>query len=263
VTAPRLTEAERAETSALGEFFVLDFITAGPRYRDGANPAGWQPLSDLALPSDGFHRRTEQVRAALAAMTGADPDQIERRVAASVAHLGISARIISPFLGLAVLYHRLLPVGIDTLHWQPDVRGAFPLGLAPTPAPGIEVGGGPIGGGPGSAVSVDFAHWLGAGPVATITEAAQTLGVSSQIGWGNVASAMHAGAAAIGRARPELTSRSLEFATAVLAEPPLHGRHFTDVDGQFRRRNCCLIYRLAADSAAVCGDCILGRRGRI
>jgi ferric iron reductase protein FhuF len=26
----------------------------------------------------------------------------------------------------------------------------------------------------------------------------------------------------------------------------------------FRRRSCCLIYRLNNDRAAVCGDCVLG-----
>jgi ferric iron reductase protein FhuF len=69
--------------------------------------------------------------------------------------------------------------------------------------------------------------------------------VSNQILWGNVASALHGAAALIGEhtAVDQLMSR-----------PPLRGTG-SIIDGQFRRRTCCLIYRAAP--GRFCGDCVL------
>ncbi len=70
--------------------------------------------------------RVASVRAALAASGGRPAEAVELRVAASVAHLGLVARVVSPLLGLAAL-HRLpsRPPTLDDLRWHSALGGAF------------------------------------------------------------------------------------------------------------------------------------------
>jgi ferric iron reductase protein FhuF len=83
------------------------------------------------------------------------------------------------------------------------------------------------------------------------------MAVSRQVLWGNVASAVNGAATMIAAARPELTGAAAEAATSMLDYPALartyQGRPLTG----FRRRNCCLIYRLSPAAPAYCGDCVL------
>jgi hypothetical protein len=230
--------------AALGQFFALD------SYPDAAPPTPpWQPIAGLADP-DAMARRAEQVAAALAGMTEVASDSIHMRVALSVAHLGLTARLASPLLGLALLQRRLPSVILTDLYWQPDPGGAFPLAVAES---ALARTSGP------DALDDQFARWLRDGPVGALTRSAAGVGAPIQTLWGNVASAIHAAGTVLTRAEPALQDQARAFVSAVLALPPLAGRHTTTVDGRFRRTNCCLIYQVAGDHQAICGDCVLQR----
>jgi hypothetical protein len=234
----------------LGEFFRLE------SYEPQTPPAPpWEPLAELAATVR-FARRVDQVRSALATMTSVSSGSIEVRVAASVAHLGLSARLISPLLGTAVLAGRIPDITLADLYWQPAPGGAFPLMIAGPAFDQSRPAGGP------DRLEAQFAEWLAGGPVSVLTARALELAVPSQTLWGNVASALSAAQGVIARAQPALAAPAAAFVDEVLERSPLAGRHTTTVDGRFRRTNCCLIYQVSGDRAAICGDCVLhGRRG--
>jgi hypothetical protein len=85
------------------------------------------------------------------------------------------------------------------------------------------------------------------------------MAVSPQVLWGNVASAANGAAAMIVAARPDLAAAAAGAAAAVLRYPALAGTYRGNPGAAFRRRNCCLIYRLSPPGLArYCGDCVLG-----
>jgi hypothetical protein len=63
----------------------------------------------------------------------------------------------------------------------------------------------------------------------------------------------------IAAARPDLAGGAAEAAAALLGHPDLAGTYQGRPLHGFRRRNCCLIYRLSPERPAYCGDCVLGR----
>jgi hypothetical protein len=56
------------------------------------------------------------------------------RVAASVTHLGLAARLLFPLLGVAVTSGQLLNIQLDRLRWQPQLGSAFPLSIQTDPS---------------------------------------------------------------------------------------------------------------------------------
>jgi ferric iron reductase protein FhuF len=109
--------------------------------------------------------------------------------------------------------------------------------------------------GPGTAAT----GALLAGPVTQIVRAVEAMAVSPRVLWGNVASAVNGAATMIAAARPDLAGRAAEAAAALLEHPDLAGTYQGRPLRGFRRRNCCLIYRLSPERPAYCGDCFLGR----
>jgi ferric iron reductase protein FhuF len=85
------------------------------------------------------------------------------------------------------------------------------------------------------------------------------MAVSPRVLWGNVASAVNGAATMIAAVRPDLTGPAAEAAAAMLRYPPLAGTYQGHPLRGFRRRNCCLIYRLSPERPAYCGDCVLGQ----
>jgi hypothetical protein len=183
------------------------------------------------------------VQTRLAAASGREPSAVEVRVAASVAHLGLVARLISPVLGAAALTGESRSAGPLDIWWQPERGGAFPLSLSR---------------------ACDVVSLL-EGPVQELSDAFARLRVSLQILRGNVASAVNGAATAIGRsAASQLAGgqpgrRAREIAASVYGHPALRGAATFAADGaSFRRRNCCLIYRAAPPgTGTLCGDCVL------
>ncbi|MFI5610095.1 (2Fe-2S)-binding protein [Amycolatopsis sp. NPDC051903] len=215
----------------MNPFFTYDTHAAG------AEPAAsWRPLSEVL--DDGFvlRERVARVRSVLAAGGG----DVELRVAASVAHLGLAARLLSPALALAAAGR-----GADYADawWQPEVGGAFPLSL-PVPRK------------TGDVVEHFASHVLD-GPLARLDHALDAFSVSGTIRRGNVASALNGAATMLRQDHPEWTSEVDTIVERLFAVPALAGT-FTREGGRFRRRSCCLIYRAApGHDGPKCGDCVL------
>ncbi|UCM87904.1 (2Fe-2S)-binding protein [Streptomyces marincola] len=250
--------------NALGPFFSVRQHAAGAAPRPP-----WQPMSRLAPGSDALLEHVAAVRAGLARTHGVPPERVESRVAASVAHLGLAARLLSPALALAVLRRRALAGSLDALWWQPVLGRPVPLSVAAEDTGAGAEGTG--GGGPGTAhADASPAAFLGTyladGPVAGLDAAFASLSVPPAVLRGNVASALHGATAAFAAgAGPGPAATARAALTRLLTGPALRGAVGTAPNGAFRRRSCCLIYRAAPDRAGpVCGDCVLldRRRGR-
>lgn len=233
-----------AELAQLGPYFAVSVHPAGqPR------PASWRPLSTLLDTPEDLRQRIAEVRCALAA--DRPPDAVEFRVAASVTHLGVAARLISPVLGTAVLLGRVPRMEPAEVYWQPVLGGPLPLSL---PASALATSGDRPG--PGQ-LAGELRQSLLNGPVRALTRLTAAMSLSPIVLQGNIASAVNAAASMIATARPDLTAQVASVRRALLSAPELAGTWTSSAEG-FRRRSCCLIYRAApAATSAVCGDCIL------
>ena len=231
----------RADLAALGPYFAVETHQPGSPV-----PAPWQPLGELLSSPDALAARIEQVRERLAAAAGRPASGVEFRVAASVAQLGLCARLLSPALGAAAS-GRALAVDIARARWIPSLGGPFRLSLPQTafrPAAGTG--------------TTECLRLLG-GPIGQIVRAVESMAVSPQVLWGNVASAANGAATMIAAVRPDLAPAAAGAAEAILGYPALAGTYLGRPGTGFRRRNCCLIYRISpSGTARYCGDCVLG-----
>ncbi|WP_429194840.1 (2Fe-2S)-binding protein [Kitasatospora sp. MAP12-15] len=234
------------EIAALGPFFAFE-VHEG----DGPARAPWREMAELVDDPAVLAGRAADVRGHLAG--GRPVESVELRVAASVMHLGLTARLASPALAVATRYGAVLPLDLREARWQPVPGGMFPLSLPRRTLVPV-------------ADPAELAAALGVelldGPCRAMVEATLPLCPSPQILWGNVASAVHGAAVALANSRPQLAGRARLLAGLVLAQPQLRDTCTGVGDGgPFRRRSCCLIYRAAPGGAgALCGDCVL-RRG--
>lgn len=227
-----------AGVAALGPFFAL---ATGP-----SSEPGWRPLADLHADPEVLRSRIAHVRRAL----GSDD-----RVAASITFQGLAARVLSPPLAAAIV-HAVLP-SLDGAHFRVTEGGPWPLWSAePSGAPVPD----PAGAAAGLAAELD-AH------LTPLVDAVQAqVPISARLLWGNVASSVAAGKRLVGRERPAVAQRAAAITEILLdtgrlagsgtRRPPEDG----DVAWTFRRRSCCLYYRVPG--SGTCGDCVLlDRRG--
>lgn len=236
-----------AELAELGPFFTVESHAAG-----SAVSAPWLVMSDLVENPALLRDRVSRVRDRLAEGAGRQADEVETRVAASVTHLGIVARLVSPALATAAITGVPLDVGLATTRWQPVLGGAVPLSVRePLPHPASTHA-------EPEEVAGAFAERVLEGPVRDLVEATRPFSVSARVLWGNVASAVNGATTMISTAGPAWSARAGLLASHLLNRPPLLGTSTQRPDGRFQRRSCCLIYRVAPDGAgAVCGDCVL------
>lgn len=284
-------DAPLAALRPLGGFFAL---------RTGEPPRG--PLPTLAqayglAPS-------EHAADPLAVRVRRVADGIrapEPRVAASVAHQGLAARLWSVALGCAVLYGRLPDLAPDLLRWDPTGSAPDDLWLtAVRPWPPARPAGGTTTGtepaaAPEAATAPDTAAVTAPEAVPdTVPEAIaaantdtdtdtdtdtvatavarvvlhahlEPLAVALRARYrlapgllrGNAASALAAAARQVrGWARqdgrPDAGDLAHDLAVRLLAHPALAGAGTLGATG-FRRRSCCLYYRVPG--GGVCGDC--------
>lgn len=216
-----------------GPFFAVEVHAPG-----ASCAASWRPFTELTSDRTMLAARIDTVRRALAAGSSQDVTAVDRRVAASVAHLGLVARLVAPGIAAAVLGER---VGFDaaSLWWRDELGGPFPLSVPHSPR------------GRGDQGELSTV-------VSAVTDAvAADAGVSRHVLGGNVASAINSAARMVAAARPDLAGTARAVADAMLADPGLEGGVLRSGPG-FRRRSCCLIYRVAGDRTAICGDCVLG-----
>ncbi|GAA0598971.1 (2Fe-2S)-binding protein [Streptomyces crystallinus] len=223
-----------AALAAVGGFFEL---RTGPA--DGAH----RPLARLYGGEGGpLKSRVDAVTSALSA-----PD---RRTGASIAHLGLAARLWSIALGSAVLHGELPDLDPEALSWDGG-RGA-PDDLL------LDAGRRAL---PGTAAqireSVQDAHLV---PLAEAFR--RDTRVSRGLLWGNAGSAL-AGAVrevhrwALREGRPDAARRALELGAELFSHPDLAGTGTLLPGPAFRRRSCCLYYR--CPGAGLCGDCVFDR----
>ena len=193
--------------------------------------------------------RIAAVTAVVAERAGVAPERIDPRAAASLVHLGLAARLVSPPLAAALLGGGLLHLDPRALYWR-DVLGPVPLtqpGVRATPVDPDDV----------ATIATATAAVLADGPVAALTAAIGATGVSSRVLWGNVASSFAAAAAGLLRAAPQRAATVTAVVDAVLEQAPLHGHggYTPGTTRGFKRTSCCLYYRVPG--GGYCGDCVL------
>ncbi|MFE6199786.1 (2Fe-2S)-binding protein [Streptomyces sp. NPDC057838] len=225
----------------LGGFFVLR-----------TEPAAAGPLPTLAqayaeaAADEGGNPLIFRVRKVARALGVPEP-----RVAASVAHQALAARLWSVALGCAVLYGSLPDLDARRLRWDPDGSAPDDLwlsGVRPLPAEPEHL----------AEVVLD-GH---------LTPLASALRVHHRLApgllRGNSASALAGAARELDRwarrhGRPGAAARARSLAARLLAHPQLSGAG-TLTGTAFRRRSCCLYYRVPG--GGVCGDCCFPRPPR-
>ncbi|MGA5137037.1 (2Fe-2S)-binding protein [Streptomyces azureus] len=175
----------------------------------------------------------------------------ELRVAASVAHLGLAARLWSVALGCAALYGRVPDLDARLLRWDADAGAPDDLWLSD-----VE----PL---PGDAPTVADVVLRGhLDPLSAALRAHHRL--APGLLRGNAASALAGAARELDRwarrhGRTDTAARARSLAAELLAHPLLAGAG-TLTGTVFRRRSCCLYYRVPG--GGLCGDCCFTRPPR-
>ncbi|MEV4228357.1 (2Fe-2S)-binding protein [Streptomyces bobili] len=238
-------DPQLAALRPLGGFFALRTTPPTGAGREAARPLSTLARAYAAAPA-GAHSDPLGLRIAkvLRALRAPEP-----RVAASVAQQGLAARLWSVALGCAVLYDRQPDLGPGLLRWDPEGSAPDDLWLTEVrvcgPADAETL-----------AATVLHGHLE---PLAAALSARHRL--APGLLRGNAASAL-AGAArqldAWARAhdRPDAAARSRVLTAQLLAHPLLAGTG-TLTGTAFRRRSCCLYYRVPG--GGVCGDCCFVR----
>lgn len=236
--------AALAASAAAGPFFVLDVDPPPATSAPGSPP--WRPFTELTGDVECTRARVAAIRAGIAERGGLAVDEVPARAAASLAHLGLVARLVSPPLGAALL-GGVLPDLSGALYWR-DVLGPVPLTL-------LDPRGHTVDPSDTAAIATAVAGALTDGPVARLGAAIGTVaGVSEQVLWGNVASATAGALRMLGVAVPDRAAAAHEVAVRLLARSPLAGTGAFTPAG-FRRRSCCLYYQVPG--GGLCGDCVL------
>ena len=177
---------------------------------------------------------------AVAGVTGAR----EPRVAASLVVLGYSARLLGPSVTVLLRDGVLLDVSPERVRFGYAAATGFRLAL---PAPAGWTG-------PGSGLAARWCEAVLDDHLAMVVAAVRArVKVAAPLLWGNIASGLMGTLAALVRADAVPLDACTAFAARSLAHGPLVGTG--DVDGplRFRRRSCCLYYRIPG--GGYCGDC--------
>ncbi|MFD6173623.1 (2Fe-2S)-binding protein [Streptomyces coeruleorubidus] len=175
----------------------------------------------------------------------------EPRVAASVAHLGLAARLWSVALGCAALYGRVPDLDARLLHWDADAGAPDDLWLSEVrPLPGD------------AQTLADVVLRGHLDPLSAALRAHHRL--APGLLRGNAASALAGAARELDRwarrhGRTDTAARARSLAGELLAHPLLAGSG-TLTGTAFRRRSCCLYYRVPG--GGLCGDCCFTRTPR-
>ncbi|WP_245883499.1 (2Fe-2S)-binding protein [Streptomyces hyaluromycini] len=174
----------------------------------------------------------------------------EPRVAASIAHQALAARLWSVALGCAVRYGRLPDLDPGLLRWDAGATAPDDLWLT-------EVRARPGGADPATladAVVQTVVH----GHLEPLGEALRArYGLAAGLLWGNAGSALAGAVRELDRwaranNRTDAAARTRALADALFAHPLLTVTG-TRSGLAFRRRSCCLYYRVPG--GGVCGDC--------
>ncbi|HSS67670.1 MAG TPA: (2Fe-2S)-binding protein [Nocardioidaceae bacterium] len=232
------------KAAEIGPFFALTLDPPGP---------GWTAFADFAADDDTVAEAVAEARIRLAVGAGVDESAVEWRAAASVWHLGVVARVVSPALGAAALAGWCPRLGGLRWHRDHQRHGDSTSSLLAVRTDELD----------GTAVveAAAAADAIAAGVIdpvlGPLTRTVAEVGsVSDHVLWGNVWSASAGAATMIARARPESGPEALAIVRALVEAGgrPMPGRYLSD---RYRRDTCCLYYRLPR--GGLCGDCVLRR----
>jgi ferric iron reductase protein FhuF len=209
-------------------------------------PRAWRPATALC---DGANAEVAGLVAAIGNRLGT----AERRVAASMAVLGYSARLLAPAAAALLRDGLLLRVRPAEVWWRYSPETGFRLCL-PDPS-GCRL----RADGPPDRLADAWRREVVDGHLQPlVVSVRQAAPVAAGLLWGNVASSL-AGALrmlALTGTVPPLAADAT--GRALLARTPLRGTGELVLRGDqlfFVRRSCCLYYRLP--NAGLCGDCVL------
>jgi hypothetical protein len=254
-----LTRSALLAAADIGPFFRLEL------HDRGLGP-GWQPARQPFLAD------LSELTASTARRLGTG----ETRVAASILHQGLAARLWSPVLGCALLAGVVPDLASLLVSTQPPTRlgltepagwhvgAAKPTDPAGSPAAGARTAGwrtdSPVEPATPAGSAAELAELIGAmvaGPLAWLASALPVR-LAHGLLRGNSASAMAGALGELARARPDLSPSAAALAAALLRTPGLAGAGGLTGSGlAFRRRSCCLYYRVPGSS--LCGDCCFHR----
>jgi hypothetical protein len=220
----------------LGEFFALPT----------AEGDSWLPI--LTLCNDAGVARTYARRAqsAIAASMRVDVADVPIKAAASSVHLSIAARLLSPVIGAATCLATFPLLTAKNVFWQQTSTHRMELGVADAELARVT--------GPRQSANAIADSLIGdvLRPLNETMRLATAL--SQKVLWGNIASAANGAVTVLSQSRPADEPRGRALVAALIATDPL--RDAAEIlDGQFRRRNCCLFYQVPG--AGYCGDCVL------
>lgn len=242
-------DPDLAALRPLGGFFVLRSLPGPAGAAGGPEPAGLPTLAEtyVRAPSD-VHGHALTLRVDTVANRLRTP---EPRVSASIAQQGLAARLWSVALGCAVLYGRLPDLDARLLRWNPLASAPDDLWLtASRPLPGD---------------AATLADTVLHGHLEPLGDALRDrYGVAAGLLWGNAGSALAGAARELDRwARAHGRTDAAERARALTGDlfaHPLLRTTGTRTGTAFRRRSCCLYYRVPG--GGVCGDCCFSRPPR-
>ncbi|WP_369395377.1 (2Fe-2S)-binding protein [Streptomyces sp. CG1] len=229
----------------LGGFFVLR-THPGP-----AGAAGRPDPGRLPTLAQTYERVTPDALTTRVAVVAQRLGTAEPRVAASIAQQGLAARLWSAALGCAALYGALPDLDPHVLRWDPLAAAPDDLFLTELrPLPGDAAA---------LAATVLHGHLRPLGETLTAR-----FGCAPGLLWGNAGSALAGAARELDRwarahGRTDVAARAGALTDELLADPLLRTTG-TRTGTAFRRRSCCLYYRVPG--GGVCGDCCFTRPPR-
>lgn len=228
------SDAEWALRAAarVGEFFTVDIDPDD----------SWFPVRELLIDGAALDDRVARTRRSVAGSSGMAADVVPLRTAASIDQLAISARVLSAALGACALAGVVPGFTPDTLRCQHlDQRIGFvhPVGRMTTAEQAAD------------ALSTDV--------IATVldplvTAYAARFHLSTQVLWGNVASALNGAVEVLDASGIEQRLPAAAIAAKLLDTAALSGTA-QSTSPRFVRNSCCLWYRIPG--SAICGDCVL------
>jgi ferric iron reductase protein FhuF len=238
---PRSVADSLLAAAELGPFFTIAPAAA----RDASQ--SWRPLTALGTAAG------REVLAAQVTVTGAVLGTEERRTIASILHLGAAAALCSPLLAVAALERFVPALTPENLDFCYPARGPLQLALNAAAPASTKAWLVPELADQLISVALD-------GLLASFTEALTAVEpLPEQTLAGNAFSSLAAAARLI--APPATGRRARALVDLMARRSPLLADagdlHWQQPGGHeyFRRRNCCLFYRIAG--AGTCGDCIL------
>ena len=214
-----------AQLSAVADYGGVFAITVG-----GDDADGWRPIADGCA----------DLIDATARQYGTTTD---RRIGASLVQFSFASRLWSPAIACA-LRHSIVPdfTGLQRARDSADLRLPDPTGMRIENEDRL------------SASLYEVVVQRNLKPLAE----GLPVKVSSGLLYGNIASALVAATRALYALQPDLRDRATRLARALLGTQRLAGTGTVKYNLAFRRRSCCLYYRVA--DGAKCGDCGLTRR---